>query len=92
MDFHFGQIIAHAARTRRLTAGTIIGSGTVSNPDRAAGSACLAEVRVIELLDHGAPRTPDLRFGDRVTMEARLPGAGGGAPLFGRLDQRIVPA
>jgi fumarylacetoacetate (FAA) hydrolase len=90
MVFHFGQIIAHAARTRRLTAGSILGSGTVSNADRAAGSACLAEVRVIEMIDQGAPATPFLRFGDRVTMEARLPGPDGGLPLFGRIDQRVV--
>jgi fumarylacetoacetate (FAA) hydrolase len=86
MAFHFGQIIAHAARTRRLTSGSIVGSGTVSNADRAAGSACLAEVRVIEMIDHGAPQTPFMRFGDRVTMEARLPDG----PLFGRIDQRVV--
>lgn len=86
MSFHFGQIIAHAARTRRLTAGTILGSGTVSNADRAAGSACLAERRVIEILDHGAPVTPFLRFGDRVEMEARLPEG----PLFGAIRQRVV--
>lgn len=86
MDFHFGQIIAHAARTRRLTAGTIIGSGTVSNADRAAGSACLAERRVIEKIDTGDSVTQFLRFGDRVTMEARLPDG----PLFGRIDQQVV--
>lgn len=90
MTFHFGQIIAHAARTRRLTAGTILGSGTVSNADRAAGSACLAERRVIEKIDTGAPITPFLRFGDRVTMEARLPETSGGSPLFGAIDQRLV--
>lgn len=92
MTFDFGRIIAHAARTRRLTAGTIVGSGTVSNADRAAGSACLAERRVIEKIDTGAPVTPFLRFGDRVTMEARLPAAQGGGPLFGRIDQRVVAA
>jgi fumarylacetoacetate (FAA) hydrolase len=88
MDFHFGQIIAHAARTRRLTAGTIIGSGTVSNANRAAGSACLAERRVIEKIDTGASITPFLRFGDRITMEARLPDLA--APLFGQIDQRVM--
>lgn len=86
MSFHFGQIIAHAARTRKLTAGTIVGSGTVSNADRAAGSACLSERRVIEIIDHGAPQTPFLRFGDRVRMEARLPDG----PLFGVISQRVV--
>lgn len=85
MDFHFGQIIAHAARTRKLGAGSIIGSGTVSNAARAAGSACLAEVRVIEKLDFGAPQTPFLHFGDRVTMEATLPDG----RLFGKINQRV---
>lgn len=89
MHFSFGQIIAHAARTRRLTAGTIIGSGTVSNKDRAAGSSCISEIRVIEKIDQGAPMTPFLRFGDRVRMEARM--VGGTAP-FGALDQSVMQA
>ena len=72
MAFSFPELIAHAARTRRLRAGTIIGSGTVSNADRAAGSSCLAEKRVIEKLDLGEARTPFLKFGDRVEMEARF--------------------
>jgi fumarylacetoacetate (FAA) hydrolase len=88
MTFHFGQIIAHAARTRRLTAGTIVGSGTVSNVDRKAGSACLAERRIIEKIDKGAPETPFLKFGDRVRMEARLPDG----PLFGAINQRLMQA
>ena len=86
MNFHFGQIIAHAVRTRRLTAGTIVGSGTVSNESRSAGSACLAERRVIEKIDTGEIRTPYLRFGDTVEMEARLPDG----PLFGRISQMVV--
>ena len=86
MSFHFGQIIAHAARTRRLSAGTIVGSGTVSNLARSAGSACIAERRVIEKIDLGESCTPFLRFGDVVTMEARLPEG----PLFGRIEQRLV--
>lgn len=87
MHFSFAQIIAHAARTRRLTAGTIVGSGTVSNKDRAAGSSCISEIRVIEKIDLGAPKTPFLSYGDRVRMQARLPD--GSAP-FGTLDQRVV--
>ncbi|WP_348755428.1 fumarylacetoacetate hydrolase family protein, partial [uncultured Aquincola sp.] len=70
MSFHFGQLIAHAARTRRLTAGCIIGSGTVSNAARSAGSACIAERRVIEKIDQGESRTGFMRFGDRVRMQA----------------------
>ncbi|MGC2774747.1 MAG: fumarylacetoacetate hydrolase family protein [Bradyrhizobium sp.] len=90
MAFSFPDLIAHAARTRRLTAGTIIGSGTVSNADRAAGSSCLAERRAIEIIEHGAPRTPFLSFGDRVTMQAQF--ADGTPGPFGCVDQRVVRA
>jgi fumarylacetoacetate (FAA) hydrolase len=89
MNFGFGELVAHAARTRRLGAGTIVGSGTVSNADRAVGSACIAERRVIEIIDHGEPRTGFMRFGDRVRMCAR--GADGDAP-FGIIDQRVARA
>jgi fumarylacetoacetate (FAA) hydrolase len=88
MNFGFGELIAHAARTRRLTAGTIIGSGTVSNADRAAGSACIAERRVIEILDHGKAQTPFMKFGDRVRMQARFEDGQDGP--FGVIDQRVV--
>jgi fumarylacetoacetate (FAA) hydrolase len=89
MNYGFGELIAHAARTRRLSAGTVIGSGTVSNEDRAAGSACIAERRVIEIIDHGEPRTEFMRFGDRVCMAAR---DGQGDAPFGTIDQRVVRA
>lgn len=89
MNFGFGELVAHAARTRRLGAGTIVGSGTVSNADRAVGSACIAERRVIEIIDRGEPRTGFMRFGDRVRMRAR--GAAGDAP-FGVIEQRVVRA
>jgi fumarylacetoacetate (FAA) hydrolase len=89
MNFSFGDLIAHAARTRRLAAGTIIGSGTVSNVARAAGSACIAERRVIEILDQGQVKTGFMHFGDRVSMTART--AEGEAP-FGAIDQRVVQA
>ena len=89
MTFDFPRLIAHAARTRRLSAGTVIGSGTVSNTERAAGSACLAEVRTIETLEEGAPRTPFLRFGDRVRIDM-LDAAG--ASVFGAIEQKVVPA
>lgn len=88
MDFGFGELIAHAARTRRLSPGTVIGSGTVSNADRSAGSACIAERRVLEILDHGKPSTDFMRFGDSVRMQARLDD-GSDAP-FGTLEQRVV--
>jgi len=87
MHFGFHQLIAHAALSRRLSAGTVIGSGTVSNSDRSVGSACIAERRAIEVIEHGAPRTGFMRFGDRVRMEARNLD---GTPLFGAIDQRIA--
>ncbi|HEX8415445.1 MAG TPA: fumarylacetoacetate hydrolase family protein [Sphingomicrobium sp.] len=90
MAFSFPELIAHAARTRSLPAGTIIGSGTVSNPDfRIVGSSCIAERRGMEMVDEGAARTPFMQFGDHVRMEAR--DAGGGV-LFGAIDQRVVQA
>lgn len=90
MAFGFHDLIAHAARTRSLPAGTIIGSGTVSNEDyRTAGSTCVSERRGIEMIDHGAPVTGFLRFGDRVRMEAR---GLDDAPLFGVIDQQVVQA
>lgn len=88
MNFHFGELIAHAACTRRLSAGTIIGSGTVSNADRAAGSACIAERRVIEMLDHGAATTPFMAFGDRIRMQACFEDGRPGP--FGVIDQLVV--
>jgi fumarylacetoacetate (FAA) hydrolase len=88
MRWSFPEIIAHAARTRALCAGTIIGGGTVSNENyREVGSSCIAERRGIETMDEGAPRTEYMKFGDRVRMEATMPD---GAPLFGVIDQRVV--
>jgi len=90
MAFGFHDLIAHAARTRSLPAGTIIGSGTVSNEDyRSTGSTCVSEQRGIEMIEQGAPSTAFLRFGDRVRMEAR---GADGEPLFGVIDQRVVQA
>jgi len=90
MGFSFEQLIEHAARTRNLSAGSIIGSGTISNPDyRTVGSACIAERRGIELVDQGKPRTEYMKFGDRVRME--LLDAQGNS-IFGAIDQRVVPA
>lgn len=90
MAFGFDELIAHAARTRSLPAGTIIGSGTVSNSNyRDVGSTCIAERRGIEMIDHGEPRTGFMRFGDRVRMEA--PAADGRSP-FGVIDQSVVRA
>jgi fumarylacetoacetate (FAA) hydrolase len=89
MNFDFPALIAHAAKTRPLSAGTILGSGTVSNRDRAVGSACLAEVRMIETIEQGKPRTPFLRFGDRVRIE--MPDAAGHS-IFGAIEQTVERA
>jgi fumarylacetoacetate (FAA) hydrolase len=90
MSVGFSDLIAHAAATRSLCAGTIIGSGTVSNEHYATtGSTCIAERRAIETLDGGAPSTVFLRFGDRVRMFAV--DDAGNSP-FGAIDQRVVKA
>jgi fumarylacetoacetate (FAA) hydrolase len=89
MQFGFHELIAHAARSRALCAGTVIGSGTVSSKDcRETGSCCIAERRAIETIDHGAPRTEFLRFNDRVRMSTRL-GTEMHSP-FGVIDQRVI--
>lgn len=87
MTFNFAQLIAHAAATRNLGAGTIVGSGTISNYDRSRGSACLAERRVLETLEHGRPRTPFLQFGDRVRIEMF---DDAGQSIFGAIDQTVA--
>lgn len=86
MHFHFGQLIAHAAKTRDLVAGTLIGSGTVSNEDPSTGSSCLAEKRTLEQINEGAPKTPFMKEGDtiEISMKSR-----GGENLFGRIHQRV---
>lgn len=98
MTFHFGQLIAHAAKTRPLAAGSIIGSGTVSNKsnggpgqpieDGGAGYSCIAEIRMIETIASGAPKTPFMRFGDRVEIEML---DAKGKSIFGRIDQTLRP-
>jgi fumarylacetoacetate (FAA) hydrolase len=87
LNFDFPTLIAHAARTRRLAAGTVIGSGTVSNRDRSVGSSCLAECRMIEKIETGEMKTPFLAFGDRVEIDMLDPA---GKSIFGRIDQRVV--
>lgn len=86
MQFSFAELIAHAAKTRHLCAGTIVGSGTISNYDRAVGSSCLAEKRMIETIEQGAPKTPFMRFGDRVRIEMR---DDDGRSIFGAIDQVV---
>lgn len=88
MAFGFHELIAHAAQSRDLAPGTIIGSGTVANANYAdVGSSCISERRAIEIIDDGEPRTPFMHFGDRVRMEAHM--VSGHAP-FGAIDQRVV--
>jgi fumarylacetoacetate (FAA) hydrolase len=86
MHFHFGQLIAHAARTRDLAAGTIIGSGTVSNEDRAKGSSCLAERRMLEKIHDGVIKTPFMKVGDTIKIEM-LDSAG--QNIFGTIFQKV---
>ena len=87
MHFSFYDLIQHIAKTRRFTAGTIVGSGTVSNADRARGVSCLAERRMIETIDSGKPTTPFMSVGDRIEIEAF---DDAGRSPFGAIDQRVV--
>jgi fumarylacetoacetate (FAA) hydrolase len=87
MTFNFFRLIEHAAYSRRLRAGTIVGSGTVSNASRSAGSACIAERRAIETIDQGGSKTPFLRFGERVRIEMFDAAK---RTIFGAIDQRYV--
>ncbi|HEX5664324.1 fumarylacetoacetate hydrolase family protein [Lysobacter sp. M15] len=86
MQFDFAQLVAHAAKTRPLIAGTIVGSGTIANQDTTRGASCFAEKRTVETLETGKPVTPFMRFGDTVRIEM-LDRAG--ASLFGAIEQRI---
>jgi fumarylacetoacetate (FAA) hydrolase len=87
MHFSFFDLIAHIAKTRAFGAGTILGSGTVSNEDRERGISCLAERRMREILDDGKPTTPFLTYGDRVEIEMQ---DREGRDLFGRIEQTVV--
>ncbi len=87
MQFDFAQLIAHAAKTRPLSAGTLVGSGTVANEDTSLGASCFAELRTVETLRDGKPSTPFMSFGDTVRIEM-LDRAG--ASIFGAIEQRIT--
>ena len=89
MHFSFHDLIAHISKTRRFTAGTILGSGTVSNQERARGISCLAERRMIEIIETGAAKTPFMKAGDTIEIEM-LDAAG--RSVFGRIVQRVVAA
>ncbi|MBA2238239.1 MAG: fumarylacetoacetate hydrolase family protein [Lysobacter sp.] len=86
MQFNFAQLLAHAARTRPLSAGTIVGSGTVANKDTSLGASCFAERRTVETLESGKPITPFMSFGDTVRIEML---DGDGHSVFGAIEQRI---
>jgi fumarylacetoacetate (FAA) hydrolase len=87
MTFHFGQLIAHLCKTRRARAGTIIGSGTVSNKDWSKGYSCIAEKRCIETIEDGEPKTPFMAYGDTVTIEMK---GKDGQSVFGAIEQTVV--
>lgn len=89
MQFDFAQLVAHAARTRPLSAGTIVGSGTVANEDTSRGASCFAEKRTVETLETGKPITPFMKYGDVVRIEMR---SRDGHDIFGAIEQRIEPA
>lgn len=89
MQFNFAELVAHAARTRPLGAGTIVGSGTIANQDTSKGASCFAEQRTVETLRDGKPSTPFMSFGDVVRIEML---DAGGDSIFGAIEQRIEQA
>ena len=86
MQFDFAQLVAHAAKTRPLSAGTIVGSGTVANEDTSKGASCFAERRTVETLEHGKPLTPFMKFGDTVRIEML---DAEGRSIFGAIEQTV---
>lgn len=88
MQFDFSELVAHAARTRPLSAGTIVGSGTIANEDTSKGASCFAEKRTVETLRDGKPSTPFMKFGDTVHIEML---DSDGRSIFGAIEQRIEP-
>jgi fumarylacetoacetate (FAA) hydrolase len=88
MTFHFGQLIAHLCKTRHVRAGTIVGSGTVSNKDWSHGYSCIAEKRAIESIQDGKPLTEFMKYGDTIRIEMK---GGDGRSLFGAIEQEVVP-
>ncbi len=88
MTFHFGQLIAHMCKTRNVRAGSIIGSGTVSNKDWSRGYSCIAEKRAIETIEGGAPKTEFMQFGDTIRIEMK---GADGTSVFGAIAQKVSP-
>ena len=87
MTFDFPALVAHAAKTRPLGAGTIIGSGTVSNADQRHGYSCIAEIRMIETINNGVPETPFMQYGDRIELDVQ---DDEGKSIFGSIDQYVT--
>jgi fumarylacetoacetate (FAA) hydrolase len=87
MQFSFAELVAHAAKTRPLTAGTLVGSGTIANQDTSKGASCLAEQRTVETLRDGQPSTPFLKYGDTLRIEVT---GKDGASIFGAIEQRVA--
>ena len=89
MNFHFGELISHLCKTRNLRAGSVIGSGTVSNKNASHGYSCIAEKRALETMKDGAPKTAYMKFGDTIRIEAK---GRDGVSLFGAIEQEVVPS
>lgn len=87
MQFSFAELVAHAAKSRPLGAGALIGSGTIANQDTRLGASCLAEKRMLEIIANGEPSTPFMQFGDRVRIEMKTRS---GESIFGAIDQEVV--
>jgi fumarylacetoacetate (FAA) hydrolase len=87
MQFSLPRLVAHAVKTRALSAGSIVGSGTVANRDETRGCSCIAEMRAIETIKHGKPQTPFMRFGDTIRIDMQDEA---GASIFGAIEQKVV--
>jgi fumarylacetoacetate (FAA) hydrolase len=88
MTFHFGQLIAHICKTRNVRAGSIVGSGTVSNKDWSRGYSCIAEKRAIETIEGGAPKTEFMQYGDTIRIDMK---GADGMSVFGAIEQKVAP-
>ena len=87
MQFSFAELLAHAAKSRPLAAGTLLGSGTIANQDTSKGASCLAEKRMLEIIANGEAETPFMQFGDKVRIEMKT---GDGESIFGAIEQEVV--
>jgi fumarylacetoacetate (FAA) hydrolase len=87
MQFNLGELIAHGAKTRPLSAGTVVGTGTIANEDESLGASCLAEIRMLEIIESGSPTTPFMKFGDTIRIEMLNED---GESIFGAIEQVVV--